>query len=76
MVQDKPKRWHRDSKDAQFIVRQIINGNINFDKPKAEHFIKEFPAYQQYGKKNFTRNFKACVERWKSFVNNGQGELK
>ena len=71
---EKVKRWHKDCSEAQFIVRQIINKKIDLDDPNFRNFIRDFPSFKAHKEKNFHRNFLNCVDRWKKFVNQGQGK--
>ena len=49
MPSEKNKRWHKDSPDARFIVRQIINKKISLENPSFDNFIRDFPSFSAYG---------------------------
>ena len=69
----KSTRWNKNQEPAQFIVRQIINGSISIKEPRFESFIRENPSFGSVSNKNLRRNFRNTVERWRNFVEAGQG---
>ena len=73
----KSKRICRKKKKepAQFIVRQIINGSVSIKEPRFESFIRENPSFGSVLNKNLRRNFRNTVERWRNFVESGQGNF-
>ena len=69
------QRWNKNNKEAQFIVRKLIEGSVNIQEPKYKKFLDDFPNFGEYNKRSFQRNFKNTVQRWKSFVDFGQGKF-
>ena len=70
----KSTRWNKNQEPAQFIVRQIINGSVSIKEPRFESFIWENPNFGSVENKNLRRNFRNTVERWRNFVESGQGK--
>lgn len=70
----KSTRWNKNQEPAQFIVRQIIKGSVSLEEPRFEGFIRENPSFGSSQDKNLRRNFRNTVERWKNFVESGQGK--
>ena len=68
-------RWNKNNKEAQFIVRKLIDGAINYQEPDYKRFLREFPDFGAYNKRSFQRNFKNTIKRWKAFVELRQGKL-
>ena len=72
MTQKEP-RWHKNNQEAQFIVRKLIAGDINIQEPNWKRFLQDFPDFGTYSRRTFQRNFKNTVNRWKAFIEEGQG---
>ena len=71
----KSTRWNKNQEPAQFIVRQIINGSVSIKEPRFESFIRENPSFGSVLNKNLRHNFRNTVERWRNFVESGQGNF-
>lgn len=69
-----PKRWHKNNKAARFIVRKLLEGEINKDSPNIKTILEDYPDFGEYNITRFRRNFKNTITRWNTFVQNGQGE--
>ena len=67
-------RWSKNNQESQFIVRKLVEGQINIDEPDYKKFLREFPTFGKYNKRTFQRNFTNTVKRWKSFTEQGQGK--
>ena len=68
------KRWNKNNKESQFIVRKLIDGSHNIQEPSYSKFLEDFPDFGVYNRRSFQRNFKNTVDRWKAFTELGQGE--
>ena len=70
----KSTRWNKNLESAQFIVRQVVNGSVSLKEPRFESFIRENPSFGSVKDRNLRRNFRNTVERWRNFVESGQGK--
>ena len=50
------QRWNKNNKEAQFIVRKLIDGSVNIQEPKHTFFLEDFPDFGAYKKGAFQRN--------------------
>ena len=50
------QRWNKNNKEAQFIVRKLIDGSVNIQEPKHTFFLEDFPDFGAYKKGPFQRN--------------------
>ena len=74
MAQNESKRWHKNNQAARFIVRKLLEKNIDKNKPDVKQFVKEFPDFGEYDPRKFRRNFRNTITRWNTFVSEGQGK--